>query len=455
LRSKCLSAAAVASFFFGMMCLLVMAGCGGSHNNTTTGTTTTAVKNTVALTAGFGPNGSAGGFVNEILTNITVCQHGTTTCVPINNVLVDTGSIGLRLIPSALGSLTLTQIMQGGNALEECIQYGDTSYSWGPMELADVEIAGETASNIPVQVIGATNFTVPGNCLTMTPVAGQGNNDTVQTLGANGILGIGGNNGSGDGEGIVDCGSLCTTVSFTSGYPYYTCPNGNCGEVAVPTINQAANPVAAFSSLDKNGVMITFPSVSPTGATTLSGTMNFGIGTQTDNALNNVTLYAMDVCGDFPTIRFNGISYTDSSCTTSGGSGLGGFLDTGSNGLFILDASALSSFGISDCVQSSHGSGFYCTGGGVITLSNIALLGNGNVGSGTISLNIDDATTLVNTNNSVFNDLGSDSVTTNPSPSTDFFDLGAPFFFGRTVFVGIAGESVPNGANAPNGFVAF
>jgi len=61
---------------------------------------------------------------------------------------------------------------------------------------------------------------------------------------------------------------------------------------------------------------------------------------------------------------------------------------------------------------------------------------------------------LFSTNNAVFNDLGGDSGTT-PTPASDSFDLGLPFFLGKTVFVGIAGEAVPGGANAPNGFVAF
>jgi hypothetical protein len=77
------------------------------------------------------------------------------------------------------------------------------------------------------------------------------------------------------------------------------------------------------------------------------------------------------------------------------------------------------------------------------------------VGSANISLNINNATTLFGTNNAVFNDLGSDSVFPNGNPSTDFWDLGMPFFLGRTVFVGIAGTTVPTGANAPFGFVAF
>ena len=450
MRSRCLSAATAASFFFGMMCLLVLAGCGGSHNNTTTGTTTTAVKNTVALTAGFGPGGPSGGLVNGIFTDITVCQHGTTICQPISNVLVDTASIGLRLVQGSLGSVTLSQILQNGNALLECVQYGDTSYSWGPMALADVQMAGEQASNIPVQLLGATSNAVPSNCLTNPvnpnlPGNPPGNEDTLATLGANGILGIAGF--------ITDCGSSCATSATGTGY--YTCPGGNCGEVAVPTSNQSTNVVAAFSSLDKNGVMITFPSVGATGASSpFSGTMNFGIGTQTDNALGSATLYAMNQCADFPTVTFNGTAYSDTSCASGSGTSFGAFVDTGSNALFVLDATTLASFNgnISDCASNSNGFGFYCVTGTPVALPNIALMGNGNVGSGTISLSIADATTLFNTNNGVFNNLGGDS---GSSPSTDFFDLGAPFFFGRTVFVGIAGESVPNGANAPNGFVAF
>jgi Protein of unknown function (DUF3443) len=440
-----------APFLLCVLCLLGLAGCGSSNNNTTT--TAMKVNNTANLVASFGPNGPAGGpngvLVNGIFITVTVCQHGSTNCVSIPNVQVDTGSIGLRILPSALGSVALSQILVNGSALLECIQFGDTSYSWGPMQLGDVQIAGEQASNIPIQVLGATTAPVPSNCLQMPvnpSLPNGGNEDTLATLGSNGILGIAGF--------ISDCGTGCTTVSFTSGYPYYTCPSGNCGAVPVPTNEQATNMVAAFSSPDKNGFMITFPSVAATGATSLSGTINFGIGTQTDNALSNVTVFAMDACGDFPTVTFNGVSYTDTNCNNTG-SGLGGFLDTGSNALYVSDATTLAPLGISDCSSTSNGSGFYCVnGGGTVTLSNIALAGFGGVGSGMVNLNIMDATKLFTTNNAVYNDLGSDSVL-GGSPSTDFFDFGSPFFFGKTVYVGIAGQAVPNVLNAPNGFVAF
>jgi hypothetical protein len=444
-----------ALLFLGVMFLPWLIGCGSKSSSSTTSSAT--VNNTAQLVANFGPNGSNNGLINGIFTNITVCQHGTSNCATIDNVEVDTGSIGLRLAQGVLGSVTLSQILQTGSPLLECIQYGDTSYSWGPMALADVTIAGETASSIPVQLLGNTTEPVPGNCLTMPVnpgVPNGGNEDTVATLGASGILGIAGNNFSGDGEGIFDCGSLCTTDLPAS--PYYICPGNNCQQVLVATNFQAANPVASFSSVDKNGVMITFPPVAATGATQVLGTINFGVSTQTDNALGTAKVFAFDPCGVLPTVTFNSNSYFDTSCTGAG-SGMGGFFDTGSTALYVLDANTLSSLGISDCPATSAGSGFYCvTGtGGTAMLSNIMLLGNGNIGSGAISLNIADATTLFTSNNAVFNNLGSDGFTGSPGTATDYFDFGAPFFFGRTVFVGIGGVGVINANNAPNGFVAF
>jgi uncharacterized protein DUF3443 len=440
-----------APFLLGMMCLLILVGCGGGNASSTV-TSAKIVNNTVAVTVGFGPNGQAGGYVNGLYATVTVCQHGTAACATIDNVLVDTGSVGLRILPSALGSVALTPVLLNGNALEECVQFGDTSYAWGPVQLADVNIAGETASNIPIQLIGDTTIPVYSSCFT-TPInqnlANGGDDDTLATLGANGILGIG--------LGTVDCGERCSIGSFDVGYPYVTCPGGVCNYLEVPASNQTANPVAAFTSSDKNGVMITLPSVSATGAATVSGTMNFGIDTQADNALGSATLFALDQCGFLPMATFNGVTYSEAlpQCTDNDTGVLGALLDSGSSALYILDSSALSSLGIYNCAEGTSGYGGYCVrGAGTAALSGISLAGNG-VGTGTISLNIGDATTLINTENAVFNDLAGPSVASIGNGSTGYFDLGLPFFLGRTVFVGIPGETVPNGAGAPFGFVAF
>jgi hypothetical protein len=434
--------------------VLFLAGCGGGNSSTsttTTTTTTTTTSNTADLTVGFGPNGSSFGYYNGVFTTVTICAPGTSNCQTIDNVLVDTGSEGLRILNSALTSLPETSLGTLQNSsddqYQDCVQYGDTSYSWGPVWLADVELGGEKASNVAIQVIGgnagnATSGTVPAQCLT-TPVSPSvpngGNEDTVATLGANGILGIG--------VFPNDCGNACTSSSDLneSGYPYYICPTGQaCSATTVPIQDQLANPVSLFSS-DNNGVVVALNAVGATGAAGSAGTITFGIGTQSDNSYTAQTLYAVDQCGFLPSVTYQNISYTDTLCSTGSG-GLGAVFDTGSNTLYVSDATTL---GISDCADN----GYYCPNG-TLTLSNIGLSGYNGVGSGTVSLSIANADQLLAANPTfaAFNNLGSDSGT---SPSTDYFDFGAPFFLGRMIFVGIAGASVPNGASAPNGFFAF
>ena len=154
MNSRFRSKATAAPFVFAVMCVLVLSSCGNSSSSTT--------HNPDARSQQLGgcdgqlwPTGQAGGFVNEIFTTVTVCQHGTQNCATIPNVEIDTGSIGLRLLPSALGAVALTSdYRSAATRSRSAVQFGDTSYTWGPMELADVDIAGETASDIPVQLLG-------------------------------------------------------------------------------------------------------------------------------------------------------------------------------------------------------------------------------------------------------------------------------------------------------------
>jgi len=431
--------------------LIFLGSCGGSSSSSSS-TSTPAANNTAALTVGFGPLGAAGGYVNGIFTSVTVCAPGTSNCETVDNVLVDTGSAGLRILNSALTTVPASSLGtitdSNGDQLQECVQYGDTSYSWGPMLVADVELAGEKASSLPIQVIGDNSFAVPSQCLA-TPVnpslPNGGNEDTVATLGANGILGLGGFGYP------LDCGSYCTSSSdlTQSGYPYYVCPTGQaCSATTVPTQDQATNPVAAFSSADNNGVLVTLPSIPALGAAngTVSGSLIFGIGTQTDNALaTTATVYALDEYGDIPAFTYNGVSYTSPTNWS--------VLDTGSNSLEFLDANTLASVGIIECADAP---GLYCP---TSTIPFTVTASGANSTSGTIMFSIMNADTLFNTNNAAFNDLGGDSGT---SPANDFFDFGLPFFFGRSVYIGMmpgvfTGESsAPSGAaSATNGYYAF
>jgi hypothetical protein len=411
--------------------------------STASTTLTLTASNSAPLFVNFGPNGDTGisstDNYNGLFTTVTVCLAGTPDCQIIPNILVDTSSVGLRVLNSALVDPPATELQtikdSTGNQVQECVQLGDTSYLWGPVLLADVVISGETASSVPIQVIGDTTFDVPAaSCLTL----GAGPSlDTVQALGANGILGVG--------TGIQDCGLNCAAGQTFSGYPYYVCPakmNYVCQTAPLPVVEQVANPVAFFPK-DNNGVEIVMPSIASTGVPKLpysnavggglipAGQLIFGVGTESNNALGSATLYAADAKGNFPKIVFNNTSYLSA-----------GTIDSGSNALYVLNPSALN---VQDCADNRY----YCS---ALSFSLTAYGANGT--SGTINLSFADADTLFASSPgfAAFNNLGGAS---GEGLSADEFDLGLPFFYGRSVFVGIAGMTVPNNVSAPNGYFAF
>jgi hypothetical protein len=222
-------------------------------------------------------------------------------------------------------------------------------------------------------------------------------------------------------------------------YPYILCSGSgtsSCSLSIVPLQFQPWNPISAFSSADTNGAVLQLPSVPAAGTTSVDGTLIFGIGTDNNNAIpGNANVYELDLNGNFPSLVYNGVTYTSAS-----------FLDSGSNSLFVSDPTTLTTAtGVStiNCPDN----GYYCP---TSTLSlAITVSGANNVTSPTETLNIANADTLLNSTNAALSNLGATSGGTNAA--TDSWDLGLPFFFGRTIFVGIAGTST----TYPNGYWAF
>ncbi len=382
----------------------LLAGCGGSSTTTTSTTTSTTptstTANTVSVAVNAGPDGIEA--VDELYATVTICVPGTSTCQSIPYVMVDTGAEGFRILSSELSLSLPSETDSSGNPLGNCIAYADNSYAWGSVVTADIEIAGEKASSVPIQVVGAANFpAVPASCNT----GGQAD-DTVPTMGGYATIGVG--------LFQQDCGSACAAPVSEVPDVYYSCPSTGCTLASVPVADQVQNPVWKFAT-DNNGVMITLPTVAPTGAVSVSGTLAFGIGTQSDNALGSATVYTANDEGYFTT-TFDGVPYSDS------------FIDTGSNGLYFLDPLTV---GIPECTDEP---GFYCPAS---TESYTATNTGVNGASGSVSFSIANTDSLFSTVNSAFDDLGGD----NPGS----FDWGLPFFFGRTVFVAIQNESTPAG----------
>ncbi len=402
----------------GLSCAFAI-GCGGGSSSTPSptppNTITTTGQNVAAITVNGGPQGN---YADAAFISVTVCEPGTTTCQTIPDVLVDTGSVGLRIVSSLLTVALPQQTASDGNPVAECLQFLG-SYTWGPVQAADVELAGEKASSVPIQVLSDTDFAVPGSC--SSPSGAAGSADTVTALGANGILGVG--------LFAQDCGIAADPICSASFNVYYECPSSGCVAVDQSLAQQVANPVALFAT-DNNGVIVEMPAVSGSAAT-VSGSLVFGIGTQSNNALGSATVYTVDyTTGNFST-TFSGTAYTDES-----------FLDTGSNGYFFADSS------IPVCSSQGIAPDFYCPGSTLnltATNSGAASAGETATGSGTVNFSVANAETLFSSSNDfAFSDLGG-TIITNGSGLPPYFDWGLPFFFGRNVYVAIQGTTAAGG----------
>jgi len=262
--------------------------CGGSAlNNTSPPPITTSGNNVQPITVNSGP---ANNYANGVFTNATVCVPSTMTCERINEVLVDAGSYGLRLLSSAgNGALTLSLPAQNGangNPLAECAPFV-SAFTWGPVMTADITLSGEHAGNVSLQVIDPTFSSIPSACTN----TGLPNNDTLARLGANGILGVG--------PFAEDCGTSCVQTGAGNPRIYFECVSNSCQVAGVPLTQQVQNPVTLFTT-DNNGVILELPGA-PNPAPSLSGSMVFGIGTQSNNGLGNAQVFAIDDNGNFST----------------------------------------------------------------------------------------------------------------------------------------------------------
>ena len=370
-------------------------------------------------------------YVNGAFTNITICNPGSTTaCETLGGILVDTGSYGLRILQSVIPLLKINPFVdENGNILENCASSPDGSYLWGPVSPFDIYIAGELASSSLVQVISSSNTAVPDSCSN----GGTTNQNTAQLLGANGILGVG--------PEPTDC--MLAGVNYCDGSVqpippnlYYTCPATGCAttdsSIIVKDDQQITNPVTLlFNNTtgvnDNSGVILQLPDVSGT-QTAVTGTMTFGIGTESNNLLGNATVFTLDSNDNFTTL------YKGQSLTSS-------FIDSGSKALYFPDV-------LPTCKDDPQ---FYCPS----SLTNLSATNKGATqGENTVNFSVDNADNLFSSYPGVaaFDTLAGPEGTYNScsqGSASCTFDWGLPFFYGRSVYTAIDGESAPGAPKTP------
>lgn len=419
-------------------------GCGsGNDGGGTMPPAPTPVANTVDVSVGPGPAGNA---INFAFVSVKLCNPGgATTCITIPDVLVDTGSTGLRILASAPGvsGLMLGEVVVAGSPIYECVPYADGTYLWGPVMSADVSMAGENATTVPLQILADTPM--PSNVASECDPLGGPSLTAASALGANGILGVG--------MTTPDCGTLCSTSNAS---PYYwLCSSSSAcsGTAFLPLATQTSNPVVFFSG-DNNGVILAMGSVAGGGAASASGTLTFGVGTQSDNTLSNsAKVYALTrnaLAGSvYSTIlaTYNGTTYPL-------------LIDSSASSNLFLDARTVAAAPAGSPITYCPGSNYlFCLSAGTASPLNLPLTAKDSSGdSSTVNLSIGDATTLLNAsilvggaNTAIPGLTGGYALGAN-----DYVYLGMPFFYNRTVYVGFSGQAPPAGVtNAPRGYWAF
>ena len=354
------------------------------------------VNNVATVTVDFGPSNNS---VNTLFVSVKFCVPGSTTnCQTVDHIQVDTGSYGLRVLSSAM-TLNLPLQATTGGSLVECVPFVD-GYSFGPVVTADIYIGGETAAGLPVQVIGDSRFpTVPSDCSS----SGGTEEDTVTEFGANGILGLG--------PFAYDCGDLCAANVIQASY--YACNGAACNGVTAPLTQQVQSPIMHFTT-DNNGAIVQLPTVAATGAATVSGSLIFGIDTESNNASGTQTVLTVNDMA-YLTVAYNGQSLADS------------FLDSGTNGTYFNDSS------LAACTQSGI-TDFYCPAS---TQNLMATLTGTNGISAAVNFSVGNAQSQLSANPTftAFPELAGAYPGT-----TSTFDFGLPFFYGRRVAVALQGS---------------
>lgn len=431
------------------MAVCALAGCGGGSGSSPTnqstsppsggGGSTTPAQNSATISFDAGPaelqTGSDGySAFNEPFVTIRLCAPGSTTnCQTIDHIILDTGSVGLRIIHSVLDPTVIDALPaetdNNRNPVGECYKYVN-SYAFGSVRQADFSIAGETVSSMPLQVIADDGLyaAVPASCSS----GGGTDINTVKSFGANGIIGIG--------TTTTDCGSICQ-AGYASGAGYYDCPSSGCSAIIARTatatapFEQLPNPVAAFKS-DNNGTVIVLPGVAKAGAPSLTGTIYFGIGTQSDNSLSARTVLPLTTSSSNRGPGLLSATYKGKALTQS-------FVDSGSNDYYFIDTS------LPQCTTSGL-EPFYCPTAPT-QLSPTLTATDGTTASGAFTLYNPETTTAGTS--LVAPGLGiNPTLVTPPLPFENSFDFGVPFYFGRTVFTAIEGRK----AGTPTGpYVAF
>jgi hypothetical protein len=347
---------------------------------------------------------------NRMLVSVKVCQEGSSVCQTVNRIMLDTGSVGLRIHASALvsilGGLTV-YTSGGGGTTADCALFGNF-YAWGPLRGADVYFAGEAAPGLALQVYD-------DDAVPMASAAGCGGAlaDAVPAqVGFNGVLGV--------------------KPTLSDRQSYFQCSATACLPFAAPIAQQLQNPIVHLGK-DNNGYVVELPAIANVGATNSQGALVFGI----DTALNNA-LPASSATIKLDTDNLGLKLWLDGQIYEA-------IIDSGTGTYALPNPEAMPA-----CSGSS--AELYCPDGFV----NLAVMMKASSAPDTVitaTLTVGNGSSVSASGDGAFNDVASRL----PSAVSGYglgALIGAPFFYGRNIYFAIGGQTV-EGRSDTGAFVAF
>ena len=224
---------------------------------------------------------------NHLFVDVTVC-NAKQQCRTVPNVLVDTGSPGLRLHRQALGGLSLDEVtILDQRPLGKWSHFGSGDL-WSRVHWAQVRIGGvETTQAIPIELFDDPS---PDEILP----AGYGSVDLRgqrDRIPGNGILGISPRHHARTGYFVFEA-------------PWGATSNGRWDRVFVGEAVQVVNPIVHFPAPYDNGSVISLPEVDwRAGQDSAQGWLGFGIGLPTEMLFphgRRVISHELDASGQFP-----------------------------------------------------------------------------------------------------------------------------------------------------------
>ncbi len=343
---------------------------------------------------------------NRMVVRLTVCDPGTDHCATIDDIMVDTGSTGLRLEASAIPSTLTLPAFTGpdGKPLAECLRFVHDD-AWGPLYRADLRIGGLIAENLPIQIIADDAQPRPAGCpeSTATPTS-------------NGTLGIG--------PHLLDCQGACAQDTNQPGVFVENSGSWLPFRGAVPAESRLPNPIASFPQ-HANGVVFDLPAAPYDGAAEIVGTLTFGVDTASNNQIRGAQILRIGDTGLFTTY-YGGVDYAES------------YIDSGTETYILADD------GLPRCAGMAWA---YCASPSrTLEAAMIGVDGR----KVKVSFTIGDYQGALDRHVGAWGGFAEAA-----DSSSKAFVWGAPFFFGRRIALVFDGKTTDDGKDPPGPFYAL